>query len=66
MVEAEARPPVGLLEDALQEHRGVDGGVAEEEEHGDDGRDDVDVAGEHAAEADEYGEGKGPSGLALA
>lgn len=44
MVKAEAGPPVWLAQHVLQQHREVDKHVADEEEHRDDGCDDVDVA----------------------
>ena len=54
VVEAEARPPVGLLEDVLEQACEVDEGVAEQEEHCDDGCHAVDVTRGDAPGADEH------------
>ena len=64
MVEAEARPPVGLLQQVLQQAGEVDEGVAQQEEHRDDGRHAVDVARSDAGRTDEYCERERPAGLA--
>ena len=52
VVESEARPPVGGPQHALEGAGQVDARIAHQEEHGDDGSDQVDVADDTADSGD--------------
>mmetsp|Transcript_41908 Transcript_41908/g.110740 ORF Transcript_41908/g.110740 Transcript_41908/m.110740 type:complete len:255 (+) Transcript_41908:1321-2085(+) len=66
VVELEARSPVGLLHQVLQQARRVDREVAQQEEHRDDRSDEVDLAREDAARGDAEGQDESELGLSLA
>ena len=63
VVGAERGPEAGIVGDAFIEASQIDGAVGQQEEHRDDGRDGVEIAGQHAGLRDEEGQDDGPPRL---
>ena len=64
MVAAERGPETGIVRDALVEARQIDGAVGHQEEHRDDGRDEIQVAREYPGLRDQEGDDDGAARLA--